>query len=72
MTCGPEGSLKKRIGVLMYQTSRTKGQELVAQRMVRYFNKLGHEAYLITSVYHDEKEVVSDSVLGGGGWTSCR
>jgi D-inositol-3-phosphate glycosyltransferase len=63
------GSLKKRIGVLMYQTSRSKGQELVAQRMVRYFNKFGHEAYLITSIYHDEKEVVSDSVLSGGGWS---
>ena len=61
--------MKKRIGVMMYQTSRSKGQELVAQRMVRYFNKLGHEAYLITSIYHDEKEVVSDSVLGGRGWT---
>lgn len=69
MTCGPKASLKKRIGVLMYQTSRSKGQELVAQRMVRYFNKLGHEAYLITSTYHDEKEVVSDSVLGSRGWT---
>jgi D-inositol-3-phosphate glycosyltransferase len=69
MTFRPEGSLKKRIGVLMYQTSRSKGQELIAQRMVRYFNKLGHEAYLITSKYHDEKEVVSDSVLSGRGWT---
>jgi glycosyltransferase involved in cell wall biosynthesis len=69
MTFRPEGSLKNRIGVLMYQTSRSKGQELVAQRMVRYFNKLGHEAYLITSIYHDEKEVVSESVLRGGGWT---
>jgi len=37
--------------------------------MVRYFNKLGHDAYLITSIYHDDKEVVNESVLGGGGWT---
>ncbi len=41
----------------MYQTSSSKGQELVAQRIVRNFIKLGHEAYLITSVYHDGIEV---------------
>ena len=51
--------LKKRIGVIMYQTSRSKGQELVAQRMVREFIKLGHKAYLITSIYHDGTQVVS-------------
>jgi len=50
--------LKKRIGVIMYQTSKSKGQELVAQRMVREFIKLGHKAYLITSVYHDGVKVV--------------
>src|SRR3989337_1941925 len=50
--------LKKQIGVLMYQTSTSKGQELVAQRMVRDFNALGHKAYLITSVYHDGTEVI--------------
>ena len=33
--------LEKRIGIIMYQTSNSKGQELVAQRMVRDFNKLG-------------------------------
>jgi len=55
--------LRKRIGVVMYQTSRTKGQELVAQRMVHEFIKLGHEAYLITSIYHDGKEVVSPNNL---------
>ena len=48
----------------MYQTSRTKGQELVAQRMVNYFRRLGNEAYLITSVYHDGKEVVSEDQMG--------
>jgi glycosyltransferase involved in cell wall biosynthesis len=55
--------LKKRIGVIMYQTSKSKGQELVAQRMVREFIKLGHQAYLITSVYHDEIEEVSPENL---------
>jgi glycosyltransferase involved in cell wall biosynthesis len=63
--------LKKRIGVIMYQTSKSKGQELVAQRMVREFIKRGHEAYLITSVYHDGKEVVSaQSVRKIGGYLS--
>ena len=47
----------------MYQTSRSKGQELVAQRMVREFNKLGNEAYLITSVFHDGEKVVSSENL---------
>ncbi|MCJ7762793.1 glycosyltransferase, partial [Candidatus Bathyarchaeota archaeon] len=52
----------------MYQTSKSKGQELVAQRMVREFIKLGHKAYLITSVYHDGEKVLSPenlSKLGG-------
>lgn len=60
--------LQKRIGVIMYQTSRSKGQELVAQRMVREFIKLGNKAYLITSVFHDGKKVVSSenlSKIGG-------
>ena len=47
----------------MYQTSKSKGQELVAQRMVREFIKLGHKAYLITSIYHDGVEVVSQKNL---------
>jgi D-inositol-3-phosphate glycosyltransferase len=55
--------LKKRIGVIMYQTSKSKGQELVAQRMVREFIKMGHEAYLITSIYHDGTEVISPTGL---------
>jgi glycosyltransferase involved in cell wall biosynthesis len=50
--------LEKRIGIIMYQTSTTKGQELVAQRMVRYLIKLGQKAYLITSNYHDGTEVI--------------
>ncbi len=60
--------LKLRIGVIMYQTSRTKGQELVAQRMTRYFRKLGHEAYLITSLYNDGKETVSEDSVGDKGF----
>jgi len=50
--------LGKRIGVIIYQTSKSKGQELVAQRMVREFIKLGRRAYLITSIYHDGVKVV--------------
>ncbi len=48
---------EKRIGVIMYQTSNSKGQELVAQRMVRDFQKMGQKAYLITSTYHDGNEI---------------
>jgi len=51
--------LMKRIGVIMYETSRSKGQELVAQRMVRDFIRLGHKAFLITSLYHDGAKVAS-------------
>ncbi len=56
--------MHKRIGVVMYQTSTSKGQELVAQRMVRDFKALGHEAYLITSVYHDGAEAIQAQSLG--------
>lgn len=52
----------------MYQTSASKGQELVAQRMVREFVKLGHEAYLITSNYHDGVMVSSGSLAKPGGF----
>jgi len=55
--------LKKRIGVVMYQTSNSKGQELVAQRMVKEFIRLGHHAYLITSIYHDGVEVTPSENL---------
>lgn len=62
--------LKKRIGVIMYQTSKSKGQELVAQRMVREFIKMGHEAYLITSIYQDGVDVISPAGLHRtGGFT---
>lgn len=63
--------MKLRIGVVMYQTSRSKGQELVAQRMVSYFRRLGHEAYLITSLYHDEKQVVSEGSIGEKGYVEA-
>lgn len=56
----------------MYQTSKSKGQELVAQRMVHYFNKLGHEAYLITSTYHDWEEVVSEGSMGDRSYVIIR
>ena len=55
--------MHKRIGVVMYQTSNSKGQELVAQRMVRAFNAYGHNAYLITSVYHDGVEAIQAKSL---------
>ena len=45
------------IGVVMYQTSFTKGQELVAQRMAQKLAKLGHRAFLIAGPYHDNKLV---------------
>ena len=58
-----------RIGVVMYQTSLTKGQELVAQRMVKEFRRQGHDAFLITSVYQDSEQVVSpDEVKKRGGY----
>jgi D-inositol-3-phosphate glycosyltransferase len=52
----------------MYQTSRSKGQELVAQRMVSYLKKLGNQAFLITSVFHDGRQIVSDDLVGDGGY----
>ncbi len=42
----------------MYQTSSSKGQELVAQRMVKWFRKLGVDAWLVTSEYHDGERIV--------------
>jgi glycosyltransferase involved in cell wall biosynthesis len=58
-----------RIGVVMYQTSLTKGQELVAQNMVKEFRKQGYEAFLITSVFHDWESVVNiEDVRNRGGY----
>ncbi len=51
----------------MYQTSLTKGQELVAQRMARELRRQGHEAYLITGIYHDQTVVVSNEELVKAG-----
>jgi D-inositol-3-phosphate glycosyltransferase len=36
--------------------------------MVSYFRKLGHDAYLITSIFHDDAEVVSDDLIGDKGY----
>src|SRR5271155_4134389 len=53
----------------MYQTSLTKGQELVAQRMVKEFRRLGHDAFLITSIYQDSEPVVDpEAVKKRGGY----
>ncbi len=58
-----------RIGVIMYQTSLTKGQELVAQRMVKEFRRQGHDAFLITSIYHDSEQAVDpEEVKRKGGY----
>ncbi len=57
--------MRLSIGVIMYQTSNSKGQELAAQRMVKWFRKLGHDAYLITSTYHDNQEVFSEREFNG-------
>ncbi|MEB2793223.1 MAG: glycosyltransferase family 4 protein [Caldisphaeraceae archaeon] len=48
---------------VMYQTSNSKGQELVAQRMLKFALKLGYKGYLITSIYHDGEPVISDREL---------
>ena len=56
------------IGVIMYETSITKGQEVVAQNMVRDFLSAGHNAYLITSPFHDYKKVVSKRMLNRRGY----
>jgi D-inositol-3-phosphate glycosyltransferase len=61
--------LEKRLGIIMYQTSNSKGQELVAQRMVRDFNILGQKAYLITSTFHDGYEIApSEGFLKDKGY----
>ena len=51
----------------MYETSKSKGQELVAQRMVREFIKQGQKAFLITSRFHDGAEVISSESLARSG-----
>ncbi len=43
---------------VMYQTSNSKGQELVAQRMVKWARRLGLDAWLVSSIYHDGEPVI--------------
>lgn len=43
---------------VMYQTSNSKGQELVAQRMVKWGKRLGLDAWLVSSIYHDGEPVI--------------
>ncbi len=49
-----------KIASIMYQSSNSKGQELVAQRMAKYARRLGFEAWYVTSIYHDGHSVVSE------------
>ena len=56
-----------RIGVIMYQTSLSKGQELVAQRMTRELIAQGHEAILITSRFHDSQPIFTSEELDSNG-----
>ncbi|MEM4545397.1 MAG: glycosyltransferase family 4 protein [Nitrososphaerota archaeon] len=46
-----------KIAVLMYQTSLTKGQELVALRMVKGLRKQRKDAFLLSTLFHDGKRV---------------
>ena len=46
-----------RVGVVMHQNSQSKGQELVAERMVKEFRAQGQDAYLITSIFNDGEPV---------------
>jgi glycosyltransferase involved in cell wall biosynthesis len=48
----------RNIIVVMYQTSNSKGQELVAQRMVKWFTRFGYRSWLVTSVFHDDEPIV--------------
>jgi len=47
----------------MYQASSSKGQEFLAQRMVKWAIRLGHQAWLVTSVYHDGEEVIQRRIV---------
>ena len=47
-----------RVINVMYQTSFTKGQELVAERLAKELAHQGCESYLVTSPYHDNKPVI--------------
>jgi len=54
------------IGIVMYQTSFTKGQELVAQRMARELVRQGNKTFLIAGPYHDNKLVAEYKELERG------
>jgi D-inositol-3-phosphate glycosyltransferase len=60
------------VGVIMYQTSQSKGQELVAQRMTAELNRQGHRAYLITSRFHDSRALISKVELRSSGGAVIR
>jgi len=56
-------------GVIMYQTSTSKGQEVVAQRMTKELAAQGHRAVLVTSRFHDFRPVISaEEVRRNGGY----
>ncbi len=57
----PHACRAMNVIIVMYQTSNSKGQELLAQRMVKWFNRLGRRSWLVTSQYHDGHEVVRPS-----------
>ena len=60
------------IGVVMYQTSFTKGQELVAQRMARELARQGHKAFLIAGPFHDNKLIAEYNELSVKGYLFFR
>ena len=58
-------------GVIMYQTSASKGQELVAQRMTKELASRGGKAVLITSRFHDFEPVIfARELKRKGGYVS--
>ena len=61
--------MKKRIGVIMYQTSTgRRDRSSSPNEWLDISRNLGNEAYLITSVYHDGKETVSERQMGEKGY----
>ena len=56
------------IGIVMYQTSFTKGQELVAQRMTRELARQRHKAFLIAGPFHDNKLIAEYNELSVEGY----
>lgn len=58
-------------GVIMYQTSASKGQELVAQRMTKELASQGGKTVLITSRFHDFEPVIfAKELRQKGGYVS--